>query len=225
MYKSTWWPSTTTTKSWFQTAVHTVYPRLPWCYNLIRCHLHLITKCREHLSLYSSDRKESKHIAEDIAAMGWVADIKKRSRMCAEHHQRSAQGREAHAQSPRVSWIIVKVAAEGYLAISLIRPRAVKFTDTRSTGAAGWMLMNSWRRREFGWQCRQNCGMVSFHKGKCVVVFVINRSFLVIAVHAEWINSCRDTEHVNTFSVWIYLFTFSHLTLFSGLRRETSTQG
>lgn len=35
---------------------------------------------------------------------------------------------------PRVSWIIVKVAAEGYLAISLIRPRAVKFTDTRSPG-------------------------------------------------------------------------------------------
>lgn len=99
IYKSTWWTSTTTTKSWFQTTVHIIYLGLPWCYNTTRCHLHLITKCTEHLSLYSSDRQENKHVAEDIAAMGWVADIKKRSRMCAEHHQRSAQGREAHAQS------------------------------------------------------------------------------------------------------------------------------
>lgn len=206
--------------------VHIVYLGLPWCYNTTRCHLHLITKCTEHLSLYSSDHQENKHVAEDIAAMGWVADIKKRSRMCAEHHQRSAQGREAHAQSAaRFVDYCQGRAAEGYLAISLIRPRAVKFTDTRSTGAVGWMLMKSWRRREFGRQCWQNCRMVSSHKGKCVVVFVINRSFVVIVVHAEWIKSCSDAERVNTFSVWIYLLTFSHLTLLCGLRRETSTQG
>lgn len=125
--------------------------------------------------------------------IGWVADIKKRSRIFSAQTQssawRSTQGREAHARF--VDYCQGR-APEGYLgAISLIRPRAVKCTGTRTTRAVSCILMRETLCRQHWWRARSQFTWNSTQRicFECViaVIFVIIKKNVEEELHPFWI--------------------------------------